>query len=205
LSVALQDPAAFWNARFDAQPRVYGAAPNAWLVECEPALPRGARVLCLAEGQDRNALWLAKQGHRVHAVDVSAVALGQLAAAASDARVSIGIEVADLADWQPEVGAYDAVVLVFAHFPPALRAQVHAAAAVSLNSGGVLVLEGFAREQLGRTSGGPKELDWLFDEALLRDDFACLRFERLYTLEDSLDEGPFHQGPAVRVRGLARA
>lgn len=203
--MAEQDPATFWNARFGGQEAVYGHAPNVWLAASEPLLPRMARVLCLAEGQGRNALWLAQRGHRVRAVDLSEVALRQLAAAAEAAQMSIDIELRDLADWQPEASAFDAVVLVFAHFPPQLRVRVHAAAAAALKPRGVLVLEGFARGQLGRDSGGPQQLDWLFDEALLRADFSSLHIERLLTVDDPLDEGPFHQGPAVRVRCLARA
>lgn len=198
------DPARFWDGRFTESPAVYGEAPNAWLVECEAKLPPAACVFCLAEGQGRNALWLARRGHAVQALDLSAVAMAQLARAAGAQGLSLEARQQHLADWQPTPASVDAVVLVFAHFPPALRARVHAAAAIALKPGGWLVLEGFAREQLGRSSGGPRELDWLFDEDDLRADFAGLQIERLEPIDDVLDEGPFHQGPAVRWRLLAR-
>ena len=199
-----RDPAGFWNARFDAASEVYGAAPNAWLVECEPVLPRSARVLSLAEGQGRNALWLARQGHAVQALDISAVAMGQLQVQAERHGLAVSTRALDLADWSPEPESFDAVLLVFAHFPPDLRAVVHAKAAASLKPGAVLILEGFAREQLGRPSGGPRECAWLFDEATLRADFQRLQLQRLQQIDAPLDEGPLHQGAAVRWRLLAR-
>jgi SAM-dependent methyltransferase len=204
MSASAIEPARFWDGRFAESPAVYGEAPNAWLVECEAKLAPAARVLCLAEGQGRNALWLARRGHAVQALDLSAVAMAQLAQAAEAQGLSLEARQQDLADWQPTPASVDAVVIVFAHFPPSLRARVHAAAATALRPGGWLVLECFAREQLGRSSGGPRELDWLFDEDVLRVDFAGLQIERLERIDDVLDEGAFHQGQAVRWRLLAR-
>lgn len=204
MSTASIESARFWDGRFAESPAVYGEAPNAWLVECEPKLPSAARVLCLAEGQGRNALWLTRQGHSIEALDLSAVAMAQLGQAAREQSLAIEAKQQDLAAWQPTPASVDAVVLVFAHFPPSLRARVHAAAVTALRPGGLLILEGFAREQLGRSSGGPRELDWLFDEEALRADFAGLRIERLERIDEVLDEGPFHQGPALRWRLLAR-
>ena len=63
-----------WNQRYSVEEYAYGTEPNDYLVAMSDQLPKG-RVLCLAEGEGRNAVWLAEQGHDVTAVDLSEVGL----------------------------------------------------------------------------------------------------------------------------------
>jgi SAM-dependent methyltransferase len=195
-----------WNERFGSMPDAYGLAPNAWLAANEPRLPRRADVLCLAEGQGRNALWLAQRGHRVTAVDISTVALAQIQARATRLGVAVNTIHADLAHWTPPAASCDAVVLIYAHFQPDTRRVVHARAAAALRPGGVVVLEAFspAQRRLGLTSGGPRDEAMLYAAAEMRIDFAALDLEIVEELATTLDEGPLHQGEARVVRLRAR-
>ena len=77
--------AAFWNNRYAVASHVYGETPNAFVAEVAPEIPAGP-VLCLAEGEGRNAVHLATLGHRVTAVDQSEVGLGQSAPSGQNAR-----------------------------------------------------------------------------------------------------------------------
>lgn len=198
-------PADFWNQRFSAEPDLYGARPNDWVARCCGDLSPGSRVLCLAEGQGRNALWLAARGHRVTAVDASAVAMSQLATAATSRGLAIDTVTALLPDWSPPAASFEAVVLIYAHFPPDVRALIHRQAARALVPGGLLVLEAFDKAQLGRSSGGPKDLAMLYDRDTLGDDFAMLQVEALAPHDAVLDEGPGHRGQARILRLRARA
>ena len=176
-------PADFWNRRYGDAPDFYGARPNDWVAQCCSGLAPGLRVLCLAEGQGRNALWLAARGMQVTAVDASDVAMRQLAETAAARGLAIETVASMLPDWSPPPTHFDVVVLVYAHFPPELRPRIHREAAAALVPGGLLVLEAFDQSQLGRASGGPKDLAMLYSTELLREDFAMLDIEELVRLD----------------------
>jgi len=194
----------FWDERYAADGFAYGTTPSRWLVEQAGAIRMGGRALCLGEGEGRNAVWLAGRGFSVDAVDGSSVGLEKARRLAHERGVHIGTRVADLASYQPEPRAYDALVLVFVHLSPAIRASVHATGASALVPGGIVIVEAFTHRQLGRPSGGPRQADLLYDADLLRSDFPGVEWSVLEEAEVDLDEGPFHRGPAAVVRGVGR-
>ena len=121
--------------------------PSAWLVDNADALPAGGRVLDVACGRGRNALWLAAAGFEVHAVDRSREALEALRDAARRRGLTVAGREVDLEAETVDLGeaAYDAVVVFrFLHRPlfPAL--------ARALRPGGVLVYETFTAGQEAR-------------------------------------------------------
>jgi len=196
---------AFWDQRFAEPGYKYGTQPNAWLGQQAHRLAPRSRVLLPGDGEGRNGVWLAAQGHRVLAVDSSAVGLAKAQALAAERGVVIDTLCADLADWQPAPASVDAVVLVFVHLRPALRTTVHRRLAEALVPGGLLLLEAFHPRQIGRSSGGPKEPDMLVSADTLRIDWAG-RLEEIEAWEGEvlLDEGPGHQGLAQVTRWLGR-
>jgi len=196
--------ASIWDERFAGEGYVYGTSPNAWLEAQARHFKAGSRVLSLGEGEGRNAVWLATQGHRVEAVDGSSVGLQKAERLSTDRGVTLQATVADLATFVPGSGAYDAVVLIFVHLPPPLRALVHARAQAALAPGGLLIMEAFTPRQLAFTSGGPKQLEALYEAEALRQDFPGISWEVLREEEIELDEGPLHRGKAAVVRGLGR-
>lgn len=196
---------AFWDQRYAEPGYKYGTAPNAFLQQQAHRLAPGSRVLVPGDGEGRNSVWLAQQGHQVLAMDSSAQGLAKARALAAERGVAVETRHADLADWQPAPGRADAVVLVFVHLPPALRRSAHQRLAGALAPGGWLLLEAFHPRQLGRASGGPKDADMLVDLATLRADFAGRLDEVLgWEGEVVLDEGPGHQGAARVTRWLGR-
>jgi SAM-dependent methyltransferase len=199
-------PAGFdaWDERFGGEGFAYGDAPNRWLEARAEDIRPGGRVLCLGEGEGRNAVWLAEQGFVVDAVDGSAVGLEKAQRLAARRGVRIETRVDDLAVYRPLPSVYDALVLVFLHLPPSIRATVHAAGASALVPGGLVILEAFTPRQLGRPSGGPHQGEMLYDAALLRGDFPGVEWQVLEEVEAELDEGPLHRGPAAVVRGVGR-
>lgn len=193
-----------WNERYAGEAFAFGTEPNAWLASVADRLKPGSRILALGEGEGRNAVWLAQQGHRVEAVDASAVGLAKARRLAEERGVTLTTTVADLAEYRPEVAAYDAVILVFLHLPPALRAAVHGLAEAALVPGGLVVLQAFTPRQLAFTSGGPRQAELLYDAELLRGDFRGITWEALREEELELEEGPLHRGRAAVVGGLGR-
>ncbi len=194
----------FWDQQFAGEAFKYGTAPNAFLTTQAHRLVPNSEVLVPGDGEGRNGVWLAQQGHQVTAVDNSQVGLNKAQALAQERGVSITTVHADLAEWAPEPNSADAVVLVYLHLPPVLRVQVHAQLAQALRPGGLLVLEAFHPQQLQHNSGGPKDKAMLYTPALLCEDFAA-GFEPLesWSGETHLDEGPGHQGLAHVTRWVA--
>lgn len=198
----MNDATRFWDARYREAGFAYGEAPNDFLAEVEPRLPRGARVLCLAEGEGRNAVFLAERGHTVHAVDLSAVGLDKARQLAARRHVSITTEVADLGTYEIAAGAWDAIVAIWMHLPTPLRARVHASAVRGLAPGGVLVLEAYRPEQLAHGTGGPRELAMLVAPDALRHELEGLTLERFEAIERVVHEGAYHEGTSAVVRAL---
>ena len=195
----------FWNQRFAEPGYKYGTAPKAFLQAESPRLPPGGRVLVPGDGEGRNGVWLAQQGLRVCSVDSSQVGLDKARALAAGRGVSLDIEAGDLEVWAPMPGMWDALVLGFVHLPSAFRAGAHRRLARGLAPGGVVIVEAFHPDQIGRTSGGPQDLDMLYTLAQLRDDFASLCDELVgWEGEVLLDEGPGHQGPGCVTRYVGR-
>jgi len=198
----MNDPGSFWNARFGADPTVYGKGPNVFFAQQLAALKPG-RILLPGDGEGRNAVHAASEGWSVRSFDASSVGVEKAKAMAAERGVAIAAEVGDCHDWEPGEHV-DAVGLCYLHLPPALRAEFHPRVADWLKPGGTLIVEGFGPGQLAFTSGGPKALDMLFTTAMLEVDFAGLDVVLSVTEEVVLDEGPYHQGQAEVTRFVAR-
>lgn len=193
-----------WNERYSEPGFAYGEAPNDFLVEAASHLPKAGRVLCLAEGEGRNAVWLAEQGHDVTAVDLSQVGLDKTLALARARGVEVRTVLADLADWELGTACWDGIVSIWGHFPPPVRARVHRSIPAALRPGGVLLLEAYHVDQLERGTGGPPARPMLYEIPALRDELAGLDMARLERVERDIHEGPYHDGPSVtcQVVGL---
>ena len=194
---------AFWERRYSESAYAYGTKPNGFLVEVADRIPPGP-VLCLAEGEGRNAVWLAGRGHAVTAVDAAAAGLDKAEALAHARAVHIETVAADLASFTIEPKAWSGIVAIFAHLPPLLRRSVHRAAALGLSSGGVFVLEAFTPRQLAFGTGGPQKPELLYTLAELRNDLTGLDLEVGRELERDVVEGRYHTGRAAVVQVLAR-
>jgi SAM-dependent methyltransferase len=195
--------AAFWNNRYAVAGHVYGEAPNAFVAEVAPQIPAGP-VLCLAEGEGRNAVHLATLGHRVTAVDQSEVGLAKARRLAGARGVEIETVLADLANYSIATGAWAGIVATFAHLPPALRRRVHRDVMAGLQPGGVFVLEAYTSAQLAFGTGGPKSPERLMTLDGLREELSGLEFLIARELERDVIEGDGHTGRGAVVQILAR-
>lgn len=199
----------FWDSAFSAPGYKYGEAPNAFLLAQEPRFPRGARILVPGDGEGRNGVWLAERGHRVTTVDASAVGVEKARRLAAARGVSPDIRLGDLTDFAPEPSSADAVVAIYLHLPAPLRRSLHRRLVAALAPGGWFVLEAFHPRQLGRPSGGPKDVALLYARRDIEEDLADAGVADLEIVEADetetvLDEGPGHRGPAVVTRIVAR-
>ena len=191
-----------WDERYSEPGYAYGTEPNKFLASVAERIPRG-RVLCLAEGEGRNAVYLAGLGYDVTAVDTSTVGLAKAEALASNLEVTIETVIADLADFEIEPVAWQGVVSIFCHLPPVVRAALHERCLRGLAPGGVFVLEGFTPRQLELGTGGPKSRELLMELEIIRQELPGLRFEIAREIEREVVEGKHHKGAAAVLQILA--
>lgn len=195
----------FWDQRFAEPGFKYGLEPNAFLRQQAAQLAPGSRLLVPGDGEGRNGVWLAQQGHHVTSVDLSAVGLKKAAELAAQRGVTLTTQQVDLAHWTPEPGHFDAVVIIFTHLPESIRQAAHRRLAQGLKPGGRLIMEVFHPEQMRYQSGGPRDVSMLYSTEQVSDDFAgLLAPEQVWHGEINLSEGPGHQGPAVVTRWIGR-
>jgi SAM-dependent methyltransferase len=192
-----------WNTRFDRPDYLFGTEPNDFLAAVAGNIPPGD-VLCLAEGEGRNAVFLAGLGYRVTAVDQSAVGLAKAQRLATERGVEITTIVGDLQDFEIAADSWSAIVSIFLHVPTNLRAAVYARSERGLKSGGVFILEAYTPRQIGLGTGGPRDPDLTPTLALLRDELAGLQLEIGAEHRRDVLEGSGHTGPGEVVQVLAR-
>lgn len=183
-----------WDEKYRNSQFVYGTSPNDFLRENVHHFVPGGKILCIAEGEGRNAVWLAELGFNVTAVDASKIGLEKGRALAKSRGVSVHWIHTDLQHYDPGKQIWDGVVAIFAHLPPDLRARVHADCVESLKIGGVLLLEAYTPEQLNFKTGGPPHVDWLMTPEVLQQELHGLTFERLQKTEREIIEGIGHTG-----------
>jgi SAM-dependent methyltransferase len=194
----------FWNERYGAARYYYGTGPNDFLREHCNAIRAGGEVLCLGEGEGRNAVYLAEQGFRVVAVDQSEVGLRKAEQLATDRHVRIETVVADLDGYRIDRERWDGIVSIWCHLPATLRAAVHGQVVAGLKVGGVFLLEAYTPAQLAYGTGGPRTADLLPTLAGLRQELPALDLVHAQELERVVNEGEGHTGPSAVVQVVAR-
>jgi len=192
-----------WDERYSSSEYAYGTEPNDFLVAQYRKLPPG-KVLCLAEGEGRNAVWLAQQGFQVTAVDASGVGLEKARRLASERSVTIETIHADLTHYRIEADAWEGIVSIFCHLPPPLRATIHHQVISGLRPGGVFLLEAYTPRQIELGTGGPPVAELTMDLDTLRRELAGLDLAHAEELERDVHEGRYHFGRAsvVQIIGI---
>jgi len=194
----------FWNERYAEDGLAYGELPNEYLTEIVDEIPKKGEVLVVGDGEGRNGVWLAKQGYSVTCVDYSPVAIEKIKSFAASQDVSLKAICADMNEWDWPVETFDAVVSIYVHFPPELRAGLHLKMIAALKSGGKILMEAFNKDQLDYPSGGPPVIEMLFSEEMLREDFSSIDIKSIEEKVVSLNEGKYHVGDGAVVRMIAQ-
>mgnify|MGYP001194566628 CR=1 FL=1 len=192
-----------WDDRYATDEYVYGTRANDFLVEMTPQMPVGT-TLCVAEGEGRNAVWLAEQGHKVVAVDASVVGLRKAQVLAKQRGVNLITEVADLGNYSLQPESYDLIVSIFAHATQEVRVGLHRNIVNALRPGGFFLLEAYTPKQLGYNTGGPPDIEKLMTLDALREELSGLDFVHALETEREVVEGKLHTGKGSVVQVLAK-
>ncbi len=192
-----------WDERYGAADFAYGKEPNEFLASVADRIPPGP-VLCLAEGQGRNAVFLAQSGRVVTAVDRSAVGLMRAHELAKERGVTVKTVQADLAAYIIRPAAWSGIVAIFAHLPQPLRSRIYRSSAAGLAPGGVFILEAYTPAQIAHGTGGPKDAAMLPTLEELKADLSGLELEIARECERAVIEGKHHTGLSAVVQIVAR-
>lgn len=204
-SPAFDDAAQTWNRRYEGADFLFGTEPNEWLREQAHALAPGGRILCVADGEGRNSVWLARRGFQVDAFDVADRAVDKARAFAQREGVSVNFAVADCDGFAWPEAAYDGVAAIFVQFAdPQTRAHLFERIVRSLKPGGVLILQGYTPKQLEYRTGGPPILSHLYTRDLLVSALADLSIVELREYEAEVHEGQGHSGRSALIGLVAR-
>lgn len=193
----------FWNERYKTNNYAYGIEPNNFLRDQLNNMTPG-KILFPAEGEGRNAVYAATKGWQVTAFDQSIEGKRKADLLALQKGVKIDYKIDNFEFVEFPLKSFDCVALVFAHINPVKREEYHKKLISFLKPGGKLILEGFSKNQINNNSGGPHDIDMLFSEKEMENDFGSLSKLDISEEELILDEGPFHQGLAsvIRVTGI---
>jgi SAM-dependent methyltransferase len=208
-STPFSQPAQTWNNRFAKDGYVFGTEPNEWLRRHASVWQAGSQILCVADGEGRNSVWLAKQGHQVDAFDISEVGVEKARRLAQENQVAVDFSVAGCDDFAWKSNHYDGIAAIFVQFAdPELRARLFENMVRSLKPGGSLILVGYTPKQLEFGTGGPSVLSHLYTPEMLRQAFAELTIQVMDAYETELAEGDGHKGQSaviglVATRALA--
>ena len=191
-----------WNQRYTGDDFAYGTEPNSFLSQNAKLLI--GPVLSLAEGEGRNAVFLASLGMDVLAVDGSEVGLAKAQQLAASRGLAIRTEVADLATYEPPESSFGSVISISSHLPSVVRKRLHRLVERCLKPGGIILLEAYAKAQLARNTGGPKDPDMLMARVEIEKEFPNCESILSLEIEREVVEGKFHTGLASVVQFIAR-
>ncbi|MEN8815476.1 MAG: SAM-dependent methyltransferase [Nonlabens sp.] len=193
-----QYPADFWNERYAEKEYVYGTQPNVFFKEQLDQLAAG-KVLLPAEGEGRNAVYAALQGWDVVAFDISTSGKEKFMQLSEKQKVNVDYQITSVLNFKTDI-QFNAIGFCYAHFPIEIRKEAFQHLLKFLKLNGKVIFEAFAKAQLGKPSGGPKNIEMLFSIEEIETEFAGLKFEQLREETITLSEGNYHKGEAEVIR-----
>jgi len=195
----------FWDERYADTDYAYGKAPNEFLATEYHRIKPG-NVLCLAEGEGRNAVFLATKGFTVTAVEQSSRGPEKIRQLGREKGVEIATIEADLDDFEITPAHWDGIVSISAHLPPSIRKKIHRQIVSGVKPGGVLILEAYTVKQLAMPGiGGPPadQKAMFMSLPALETELAGLNFIIAREAQRNFSEGKYHQGLSAVVQLVA--
>jgi 2-polyprenyl-3-methyl-5-hydroxy-6-metoxy-1,4-benzoquinol methylase len=193
----------YWDERYSSDVFVFGVAPHDFLAAQSARFRPGMRALAVADGEGRNAVWLARQGLDVICIDASEFGLAKAHRLAAAQNVALRTMHLDIREYAWPAAQFDVITSIFVHFDVHDREYIHSCMQRSLKPGGLLVLVAFTPEQLALDTGGPHQIELLYTADEMRSHFAGMIIHHLDAIVCELHEGEAHTGLAAVLRLLA--
>jgi ubiquinone/menaquinone biosynthesis C-methylase UbiE len=197
-----------WDERYSNEAFAFGENPNEFLKETLPQfIPE--KALFAAEGEGRNAVFAAGLGWEVSAFDLSEFGKMKAEILATKNQVSIDFTVGDIQTLKYDANSFDALVMIYAHFPASIKSSCHHQLITYLKPGGLVIFEAFSKNHIQYNSinpkvGGPKDIDQLYSIEEIKKDFKDFEIIELIETETDLSEGLYHIGKGSVIRFVGR-
>ncbi|UOG31421.1 class I SAM-dependent methyltransferase [Leptospira noguchii] len=193
-----------WNERYSKEEFAFGEQPNEYLKEQLEKLEIG-KILFPAEGEGRNAVFAAKLGWNVSAFDISVEGKKKAFQLAEANQVKVDYQVGELQTLDYHSEQFDAIALIYAHFPADIKSFYHRTLNQYLRKDGFIIFEAFSKKHIdyvlkNEKIGGPREIDMLFSIEEIKSDFMNYKILELEEVEIELKEGLFHNGKGSVIR-----
>ena len=193
-----------WDERYSSEEYAYGTSPNEFLKKHLPRYNTG-KILFPAEGEGRNAVFATSLGWKTSAFDISTEGRAKALRLATEKNVTIDYWVGNFEDLPYSENEFDAIALIYAHFPAAVKSGYHRKLGSFLKSGGVIIFEAFSKNHLrfiqqDERIGGPKDIEALFSIEEIANDFKGYSIAELTEAEIELHEGLYHNGKGSVIR-----
>ncbi|EMS88694.1 class I SAM-dependent methyltransferase [Leptospira noguchii] len=193
-----------WNERYSKEEFAFGEQPNEYLKEQLEKLEVG-KILFPAEGEGRNAVFAAKLGWNVSAFDISVEGKKKAFRLAEANQVKVDYQVGELQTLDYHSEQFDAIGLIYAHFPADIKSFYHRTLNQYLRKDGFIIFEAFSKKHIdyvlkNEKIGGPREIDMLFSIEEIKSDFMNYKILELEEVEIELKEGLFHNGKGSVIR-----
>ena len=197
-----------WDDRYSNEEFAYGEEPNNFFKEQIEKLNTGT-ILFPAEGEGRNAVYAAKLGWKVAAFDISEEGKNKALKLAAANNVSIDYQVGELETLNYQAEQFDAIALIYAHFPAEIKSSIHKTLDKYLRQNGIIIFEAFSKKHLEYLAlndkvGGPKDIESLFSIEEIKADFPNYEIIQLEETEIELNEGLFHNGKGSVIRFVGK-
>ena len=197
-----------WNDRYSNAAFAYGEEPNNFFKEQIEKLNAGT-ILFPAEGEGRNAVYAAKLGWKVAAFDISEEGKNKALKLAEANNVTIDYKVGELETLNYKPEQFDAIALIYAHFPAEIKSALHKMLETYLRKDGIIIFEAFSKKHLEYLAindkvGGPKDIESLFSIKEIKADFPNYEIIQLEETEIELNEGLFHNGKGSVIRFVGK-
>ncbi|WP_316634587.1 class I SAM-dependent methyltransferase [uncultured Flavobacterium sp.] len=197
-----------WDDRYSSEEFAYGEEPNNYFKEQIEKLNPGT-ILFPAEGEGRNAIYAAKLGWTVSAFDISEEGRNKALKLAEANNVKIDYQVGELETLDYYTEQFDAIALIYAHFPAEIKSEIHRTLEIYLRKDGIIIFEAFSKKHLEYLAindkvGGPKDIGSLFSIEEIQSDFPNYEIIQLEEKEIELNEGLFHNGKGSVIRFIGR-
>lgn len=197
-----------WDDRYSNEEFAYGEEPNNFFKEEIEKLNAGT-ILFPAEGEGRNAVYAAKLGWKVAAFDISEEGKNKALKLAAANNVSIDYQVGELETLNYQAEQFDAIALIYAHFPAEIKSSIHKTLDKYLRQNGIIIFEAFSKKHLEYLAlndkvGGPKDIESLFSIEEIQADFSNYEIIELVEKEIELNEGLFHNGKGSVIRFVGK-
>ena len=183
-----------WDNSFSDKVFVYGENENVFINNKSDVIPPHSKVGCFAEGEGRNAVYLAKLGHDITSYDQSVIGLEKTKDLASQNNVDVETVEIDLTKEKVETNQYDAAIMVFGHVPKQDQQFLMESMIGSVKPGGYVIFEVYSEAQMAYKTGGPGSVDMLYHPVDILNwikNYKCIHF---YYGEAERSEGKRHSG-----------